>query len=102
VSRFGKDWLFYSQHRAGRTFSIGEGNSLEGLFNLNYLRDTQSQYWANTVEIGPGFKVHLRWMPKNVYFATDFLRGVYMNNLYNPRRPNYNDIRVSFWYAITK
>jgi tetratricopeptide (TPR) repeat protein len=102
VSRFGKDWLFYSQHRAGRTFSFEHGDSFETLFNLNYLRDTQNQYWANTVEMGPGIKVHFRWMPKNVYFATDFLRGVYLNNLYNPRRPNYNDVRVSFWYAITK
>jgi tetratricopeptide (TPR) repeat protein len=102
VSRFDKDWLFYSQHRAGRTFQLGEKNKLQTLFNVNYIRDTKRQYWANTVEMGPGIKVHLGWMPPNVYFATDFLRGVYAQNLYNPRRPNYNDIRVSFWYAITK
>jgi hypothetical protein len=41
-------------------------------------------------------------MPPNVYFSSDFLRGVYTNNLYNPRRPNYNDLRVSLWYARTK
>lgn len=102
VSRFDKDWLFYSQHRAGRTFQFSEKGSFQALFNVNYVRDIKNQYWANTVEMGPGFKVHLSWMPPNVYFTTDLLRGVYLNNLYNPRRPNYNDVRVSFWYAITK
>ncbi|HXR75909.1 MAG TPA: tetratricopeptide repeat protein [Bryobacteraceae bacterium] len=102
VSRFDKDWLFYSQHRAGRTFRISEKESFQGLFNVNYVRDMKNQYWANTVEMGPGIKVHLAWMPPNVYFATDLLRGVYTNNQYNPRRPNYNDVRVSFWYAKTK
>ncbi len=102
VSRFDKDWLFYSQHRAGRTLHLGEKNKFQTLFNVNYVRDIKNQYWANTVEMGPGVKVHLGWMPPNVYFATDFLRGVYTQNQYNPRRPNYNDIRVSFWYAITK
>ncbi len=102
VSRFDKDWLFYSQHRAGRTFSIGEKESFQALFNVNYVRDMKNQYWANTVEMGPGIKVHLAWMPANVYFATDLLRGVYTNNMYNPRRPNYNDVRISFWYAKTR
>jgi tetratricopeptide (TPR) repeat protein len=102
VSRFDKDWLFYSQHRAGRTFQISENTSFQALFNVNYVRDVKNQYWANTVEMGPGIKMHLAWMPPGVYFATDFLRGVYTNNSFNPRRPNYNDVRVSFWYARTK
>jgi hypothetical protein len=102
VSRFDKDWLFYWQNRGGRTFQIGEKSSFQTLFNVNYVRDSKNQYWANTLEMGPGMKLHLSWMPPNVYFATDFLRGIYTTNLYNPRRPNYNDVRVGFWYAITK
>ncbi len=102
VSRFDKDWLAYSQHRVGRTFHIGEGGSVQVLWNGNLVRDSKNQYWANTVEFGPGIKVHMGWMPKGLYFATDFLRGVYLNNTYNPRGPNYNDVRVSFWYAVTK
>lgn len=101
VSRFQKDWMFFSRHHAGRTFEFGREN-VQLLFNVNYVKDSQNQYWANTVELGPGFKLRLHWMPRNVYFATDFLRGIYTNNLDNPRRPNYNDIRVSFWYAVTK
>jgi hypothetical protein len=28
------------------------------------------------------------------------LRGVYTLNRYNPRRPNYFDVRAGFWYAL--
>jgi len=94
--------MFYSQHRAGRTFQLGDGNKLQALINGNLLKDLEQQYWANTVEFGPGFKFHPSWLPQNVYFAADFLRGVYLDNLYNPRKPNYWDIRLSFWYARTK
>jgi tetratricopeptide (TPR) repeat protein len=102
VSRFQKDWLFYSQHRAGRTFRFGTGTDAQVLFNVNYTRDSKNQYWANTVEVGPGIRARLPWMPPNVYFAVDVLRGIYTNNDFNPRRPNYNDIRVSLWYAVSK
>ena len=102
VSRFDKDWLFYSQSRGGRTFTLENGTSFQLLFNGNIVRDTKNEYWANTVEIGPGIKFHPSFLPKNVYFSTDFLRGVYLDNKYNPRKPNYDDIRVSFWYAVTR
>jgi hypothetical protein len=102
VSRFDKDWLFYSQHRAGRTFALGERTSLQTLFNANVVHDIKNQYWAETLEMGPGFKLRLPFFPPNVYFSTDLLRGVYLDNEYNPRKPNYNDIRIGFWYAFTK
>ncbi len=102
VSRFDKDWLFYSQHRAGRTFSEWRGTSMQLLFNANYMQDVKNQYWAEAVELGPGIKIHFRWLPRNVYFLTDFLRGVYLNNRYNPRGPNYYDVRVGFWFARTR
>ncbi|MBV8833190.1 MAG: hypothetical protein JO108_28675 [Acidobacteriaceae bacterium] len=102
VSRFGKDWMFYWQQRTGRTFNLFGGTSAQILFNANYTRDVKDQYWANSVELGPGFKLHAPWMPPGVYFATDLLRGVYTNNQFNPRRPNYDDVRVGFWYARTK
>jgi tetratricopeptide (TPR) repeat protein len=101
VSRFGKDWLFYSQNRAGRTLPLGEGNTLQLLLNGNAVTDMQQQYWANTVEFGPGLRFRPNWLPNNVYFSADFLRGAYLLNAYNPRRPNYNDIRFGFWYAKT-
>jgi tetratricopeptide (TPR) repeat protein len=102
ISRFDKDWLFYSQHRAGRTMQLGDENKLQLLMNLNLTRDSKNEYWANALEFGPGFKIHPAWLPSNLYFSADLLRGVYLDNEYNPRRPNYYDARLSFWYARTK
>ncbi len=102
VHRFDRDWLFYSQHRAGRTFALGENTSAQLLFNLNYTRDFKNQYWANTTEYGPGIKLHLPGTPRNVYLSTDFLRGVYKSNPYYLNLHGYSDIRVGFWYAFSK
>lgn len=101
VSRFDKDWLFYSQHRVGRTFRIG-GETLQAYLNGNYVQDVKREYWANTVEFGPGTKLHLPWMRPGVYLSADLLRGAYTTNVDNPRRPNYTDFRLSFWYAATR
>jgi tetratricopeptide (TPR) repeat protein len=101
ISRFDKDWLLYSQHRAGRTIQLGNGNKLQLLMNANLVKDMKNQYWANAMEFGPGFKIHPSWLPANLYFSADFLRGVYLENEYNPKRPNYYDARLSFWYART-
>lgn len=101
VSRFGRDWLFNSQNRFGRTFQLG-GITAQALFNANYMRDSKGEYWANAVEMGPGVKLRLPFMPPNVYLSGDVLRGVYTKNDYNPRRPNYNDVRVGLWYALSK
>jgi len=101
VSRFDKDWLFYSQHRVGRTFRIG-GETLQAYFNGNVVQDMKREYWANSLEFGPGTKLHLPWMPQGVYLSADWLRGVYTTNIDNPRRPNYNDFRLGFWYAATR
>jgi len=110
VSRFDKDWMFYSQHRAGRTFQAWDKTKAQLLMNVNFVKDVKSQYWANTVEIGPGAKVHLPGMRPNVYLSADFLRGFYLQGDYYPPctlkgcspQSSYNDIRVSFWYAFTK
>lgn len=99
ISHFDKDWLFYSQHRAGRTFHFANGSSGEVLFNVNYVRDMKREYWANTVEVGPGFKFRMPWMPPNLYVSADLLHGMYTET--SPK-PNYNDVRVSVWYAVTK
>lgn len=102
VSRFDKDWLFYSQHRAGRTFRLLGGNFLQAYGNLNAVEDVKRQYWANSLEFGPGVKMHLPGMAPGVYLSADWLRGVYTMNKDNPRRPNYNDLRVGFWYAMSR
>ena len=97
-SRFDKDTLFSTQNRAGETFHIGT-LSAQAVFNINYERDLKREDWANFVEIGPGMRFHAPWMPPAMFFATDFLHGFYTMP---STRKDYNDLRVSVWYAVTK
>jgi tetratricopeptide (TPR) repeat protein len=93
VSRFNKDWLTSLQSRAGYKWL---------LINANLTADAQHQYWANFVEAGPGVRFHVPSAPRGMVFSVSFLRGVYLINEGNPRRPNFNDVRAGFWYALTK
>lgn len=105
VSRFQKDLLFYSQNRSGYTFSKTESAPLQQAqfyFNFNGTADRLRQYWANYVESGPGVRFRLRSFPQAMLFSVNFLRGVYTVNEYNPRRPNFFDLRAGFWYAFTR
>jgi tetratricopeptide (TPR) repeat protein len=93
VSRFGNDFLSYLQSRAGWRSLI---------FNANLTADTTRQHWANFIEAGPGFRIHPPGTAKNLLFSVNLLRGVYLVNDGIPGHSNFNDLRVGFWYAITK
>jgi Tfp pilus assembly protein PilF len=104
VSRFQNNMLFYSQNRAGYTFAPSEG--LGGFqaqlyWNFNGSTDRLRQYWANYAETGPGLRFRFHNLPKSMLFSVNFVRGAYTVNEYNPRRPNYYDLRAGFWYAFT-
>jgi hypothetical protein len=100
VSRFGDDVLFYLQNRAGYTPELGR-LKLQVYMNANATQDSKRQYWANTVEAGPG--VRFRWapLPESLVFTVNFVRGSYTRNQGNPRPPNYFDLRAGFSYAFT-
>jgi Flp pilus assembly protein TadD len=113
ISRFDKDWLFYSQHRMGRTLHFLHRDYLQAYANVNYTGDMKRQGWANTVEFGPGARLHLPWLPPGVYLSADWLRGFYTITKGNPRCPSYTDpsnppcpgytdFRLGFWYAATR
>jgi Tfp pilus assembly protein PilF len=104
VSRFSDDSILYSQNRAGYTFRSSEG--LGGLhaqiyWNGNVTTDMKRQYWANTVETGPGLRFRFEGLPAGMLFSINALRGAYLVNAGNPQRPNFNDLRVGIWYALT-
>jgi len=100
VSRFGNDFLVYSQSRFG--FTAGPRDFRAQFYmNGNLTFDDQRQYWANFVEAGPGIRVHSAAMPQSMYVTVNWLRGAYLINEYNPQRPNFNDLRVGVWYAFT-
>jgi Tfp pilus assembly protein PilF len=104
VSRFQNDLLAYSQNRTGYTFAKTETAALlqaQIYVNFNGTADRLGQYWANYVEAGPGVRFRIRSLPKGMLCSVNFLRGVYTVNEYNPRRPNFFDLRAGFWYAFT-
>jgi tetratricopeptide (TPR) repeat protein len=95
VSRFADDLMVYSQNRAG--FGLGK---VQFYWNGNITTDSQRLYWANTVETGPGLRFHVPQTPRTLLFSLNGLRGAYLTNVDNPRRPNYFDVRAGFWYAF--
>jgi Flp pilus assembly protein TadD len=103
VSRFHNDLLFYTQNRSGYTFSKSDllGFQAQLYLNCNATVDRLHQYWANYAEIGPGLRFRFSGLPKSMLFSVNFLRGAYLVNQDNPRRPNFFDLRAGFWYAFT-
>jgi len=93
ISRFGNDTLLYSQNRTGRTL----GESVQIYWNWNATVDAKGEYWANSVETGPG----VRFRVNPLQFTVNFLRGAYLVNQSNPYRPTFNDVRIGVWYAFT-
>ncbi|MGH9638894.1 MAG: tetratricopeptide repeat protein [Bryobacteraceae bacterium] len=106
IRAFDRDWIGYAQQRAGRTFYLGKESSFQALVTANYTRDVQRQYWANTLEVGPGVRFHFPWLPRGVSFSIAFLRGKYLGEPYVDRsyrvHSYYNDIRVGFWFGRTR
>jgi Tfp pilus assembly protein PilF len=103
ISRFSDDSILYSQNRAGYTLRSAEGaGGWHGqlVWNANITADAKRQYWANYVETGPG--VRFRFENSPLLFSVSLLRGAYLVNEYNPRRPNYSELRVGVWYAFTR
>lgn len=106
VSRFQKDMLIYSQNRTGYTFAAAEdflgGLQTQIYWNNNLTKDRLGQHWANFVESGPGLRFRGSSWPKSLMFSVSVMRGVYLINEGNPRRPNFFDLRAGFWYAFTR
>lgn len=104
VHRFDRDTLFYSQNRFGYTLREAEGAGafhLQFLLNANITGDVKRQYWANFAEAGPGIRFRFERMP-GVLFTISATHGAYLTNEGNPRRPNFNDLRIGVWYAFTR
>jgi Flp pilus assembly protein TadD len=100
VSRFGNDFLVYDQSRFGYAFGPRTLRS-QLSWNANLTFDSQRQYWANFGETGPGIRFASSLLPPSTYVTFNLLRGAYLINTGNPRRPNFNDFRAGFWYAFT-
>jgi tetratricopeptide (TPR) repeat protein len=100
LSRFQNDGLLYSQNRAGYSLSAGSWK-FQWYMNLNATADVRRQYWANFVEAGPGLRIRST-LPDFPVISIGFVRGAYTVNDYNPRRPNFYDLRIGLWYALSR
>ena len=104
LSRFGNDFLTYSQNRLGVTppplDALG-GLRAQLYLNGNFTMDDKRQGWANFAEAGPGVRFRWPWMPNSLMFSVNFLRGAYTMPQYGARKPNFYDLRAGFWYAFT-
>ena len=100
MSRFQNDGLVYMQNRAGYSRRAA-GWELQFYWNANATLDAKRQYWANFVETGPGVRIRSK-LPDFPLISVGFLRGVYTVNENNPRRPNFYDLRIGLWYALSK
>jgi hypothetical protein len=94
VSRFQNDIIGYAQTRTG--YTLGR---VQLYWNSNATIDSKRQYWANFVETGPGLKL---LAPGRVTFSVNAVRGRYNVMEGNPRGPIFYDLRIGFWYAITR
>jgi hypothetical protein len=101
VSRFDDDLINYSQTRVGFSASLSAFR-VQPYWSVNATVDVKRQYWANFAETGPGFRFHPPAAPASMWVTVGAVRGVYLVNEGNPRRPNYNDFRAGVWYAFTK
>jgi hypothetical protein len=99
LSRFGNDFLLYSQSRYGYTPDFGP-LKMQLYLGSNATVDAKREYWANFVEFGPGVRFRYTPFSDSTYLTVNLLRGVYLRNAGNPRRPNYIDLRAGFGYAF--
>jgi tetratricopeptide (TPR) repeat protein len=100
VSRFHNDSLLYAQNRAGYSLRWG-ASKLQLYWNGNFTVDAKRQYWANFAETGPGLRFRSGALPSLPVISVNFVRGNYTLNRDNPRRPNFFDLRLGLWYALT-
>ena len=93
MSRFDKDYLLYSQTRAGYVASP----HVQLFWNGNLTVDLKGENWANFAETGPGVRVSGWLVPKSMWVTASALRGVYLVGSH----ASFNDIRVGVWYGYT-
>ncbi len=99
LSRFQNNFINYWQTRSGyRLPQIGPWRS-QIFWNANVTFDRRREYYANFVEFGPGVRFRIPWIVPPLDLTISGLRGVYLVNDYNPRKPNYYDLRVGLWYS---
>jgi Tfp pilus assembly protein PilF len=101
ISHFQHDLINSSQNKAGYSWN-GGALRIQTFWSNNLTLDLNRQYWASFVETGPGARFHFPRTPPAMTLMLNTVRGAYLLNEGNPRRPNFNDFRAGVWYAFTR
>lgn len=101
VSRYENDLLLQAQTKIGLTPPRLLALETQFFWNSNFLRDVKGLEWANFVESGPGMRFRWAWMPRSLLFTVSALRGSYSVTQHY-REQTFVDLRMGFWYAITR
>lgn len=100
LSRYANNVISYWQMRYGyRLPQLGWLRS-QLFWNSNITFDRRREYYANFVEFGPGLRFRVPGVHPPLDLTISALRGVYLINDFNPRKPNYYDLRVGLWYSV--
>ena len=102
ISRFEDNVIGYWQLRPGYRLPDRGRLRAQVFWNFNVTTDRNRAYWANFVETGPGIRFRLPGVSPPMNLDIHFLRGVHLVNEFNPRRPNYYDLRISLWYSFAR
>ena len=102
ISRFDNNAIAYWQFRPGYRLADRGALKAQVFWNFNATVDVNRAYWANYVETGPGVRLRVPGVSPPMDFMVQVLRGVHLVNEFNPRRPNYWDVRVSLWYSFAR
>ena len=100
VSRFNNDVIAYSQNQLGFTVRPFAGFRMQVYGNANLTADARWQAWAHFAEAGPGLRLRWATLPPALVFSVNALWGNYSREMYQPIARH--DIRVGFWYALTR
>lgn len=101
VSRYENDLLLNAQTKIGLTPPRALALETQFFWNNNFIRDAKGLEWANFVESGPGMRFRWAWMPRSLLFTVSALRGSYSVTQHY-REQTFVDLRMGFWYAITR
>jgi len=95
-SRYGNDVIGYLQYKEGfRLPALGDLRT-QVFWNLNLAKDSNSDYYNNALEFGPGLRFGFKGIPFP-QIGVQLLRGVYLtqgHHIHNTGKPNYWDARV--------
>jgi hypothetical protein len=101
VSRFDNDAIMYYRVRSGFTLKPKGPVQIQAGWNFNGATDVRRYQWANSIETGPGIRLHWKGLPQPVLFSLDALKGRY-TVLDGTRPPKYSDFRIGLWYAFSR